>query len=29
MHMHMLAGNGIQPYSGKVGSDDVGKVDVA
>ena len=26
--MH-LAGAGIQPYSGKVGSDDVGKVDMA
>jgi alanyl-tRNA synthetase len=30
MYIHMqLAGNGIQPYSGKVGSDDVGKVDMA
>jgi alanyl-tRNA synthetase len=30
MHIHMqLAGNGIQPYSGKLGFDDVGKVDMA
>ncbi|VAI04548.1 unnamed protein product [Triticum turgidum subsp. durum] len=27
--IHKLAGAGIQPYSGKVGSDDVGKVDMA
>ncbi|TVU31243.1 hypothetical protein EJB05_22924 [Eragrostis curvula] len=27
--IHKLAGEGIQPYSGKVGSDDVGKVDMA
>ncbi|KAF7095193.1 hypothetical protein CFC21_097418 [Triticum aestivum] len=27
--IHKLAGVGIQPYSGKVGSDDVGKVDMA
>ncbi|CAN6311466.1 unnamed protein product [Urochloa humidicola] len=27
--IHKLAGDGIQPYSGKVGSDDVGKVDMA
>ncbi|KAI4996891.1 hypothetical protein ZWY2020_052233 [Hordeum vulgare] len=27
--IHQLAGVGIQPYSGKVGSDDVGKVDMA
>lgn len=24
-----LTGDGIQPYSGKVGSDDIGKVDMA
>ncbi|CAL4916236.1 unnamed protein product [Urochloa decumbens] len=27
--IHMLAGDGIQPYSGKVGSDDIDKVDMA
>ncbi|XP_062201662.1 alanine--tRNA ligase-like [Phragmites australis] len=27
--IHQLAGDGIQPYSGKVGSDDVGKIDMA
>ncbi|WVZ64369.1 hypothetical protein U9M48_013893 [Paspalum notatum var. saurae] len=27
--IHKLAGDGIQPYSGKVGSDDVGKIDMA
>ncbi|CAO2200522.1 unnamed protein product [Urochloa humidicola] len=27
--IHQLAGDGIPPYSGKVGSDDIGKVDMA
>ncbi|CAO2177209.1 unnamed protein product [Urochloa humidicola] len=27
--IHQLAGDGIHPYSGKVGSDDIGKVDMA